>query len=338
MRDAVNASLPGADANVPNSVLRVMSDNQGALCHLTLQYVDWLSLQLLPDTAETEWLDRHGQIWLVNADGTTGRKMATLATGTASFQGIIDGTVIPAGTQLQSAARMPAGSDSPNAAVTFETLEDIITSSARRSTARSARSIPARSATCRTAPRLAIAPPIDGVSSAVIARNLTGGTDTETDDQLRARILQRIQNPPMGGSQADYVAWALAVPGVTRAWAAPEQGTGTITVRFLMDDLRADDDGWPTPADVEAVAIYIDQKRPVTVKDCYVLAPIKQFIDITIANLVPDTRKRRPRSRRALNAMLFQMAAPGQTIYAAWVSLRDHELAERAVVQAGDHR
>jgi len=70
VRDAVHASLPGADANVPNSLLRVMSDNQGALCHLTLQYIDWLSLQLLPDTAETEWLDRHGQIWLVNADGT----------------------------------------------------------------------------------------------------------------------------------------------------------------------------------------------------------------------------------------------------------------------------
>ena len=87
VRDAVNASLPGADANVPNSVLRVLSDNQGALCHLTLQYVDWLSLQLLPDTAETEWLDRHGEIWLVNADGSPGRKMATLATGTAQFPG-----------------------------------------------------------------------------------------------------------------------------------------------------------------------------------------------------------------------------------------------------------
>ena len=108
VRDAVHASLPGADANVPNSLLRVMSDNQGALCHLTLQYVDWLSLQLLPDTAETEWLDRHGEIWLVNADGTTGRKMASLATGVASFQGLVDGTVVPAGTQLQSAADMPA--------------------------------------------------------------------------------------------------------------------------------------------------------------------------------------------------------------------------------------
>src|SRR6201998_285132 len=91
VRDAVAASLPGADANVPNSVLRVMSDNQGALCHLTLQYIDWLALQLLPDTAETEWLDRHGQIWLVNADGSKGRQLATLGGGAAAFPHTLGG-------------------------------------------------------------------------------------------------------------------------------------------------------------------------------------------------------------------------------------------------------
>src|SRR6516162_1381381 len=99
VRDAVNASLPGADASIPNSVLRVLSDSQGALCHLTLQYIDWLALQLLPDTAEQVWLDRHADIWLVNADGTTGRKLATLATGAIDFTGD-DGTVVPQYTQL----------------------------------------------------------------------------------------------------------------------------------------------------------------------------------------------------------------------------------------------
>lgn len=320
VRDAVNASLPGADASVPNSVLRVLSDNQGALCHLTLQYVDWLSLQLLPDTAETEWLDRHGNIWLVNADGSTGRKMATLASGTASFFGLIDGTVIPANTQLQSGVGMPVGSDFPNQVVTFETLADITTSIAAPVTGNIRALDPGSFGNLPDGSGLMINPPIPGASSTVTVVHLTGGTDTETDAQLRARILQRIQNPPMGGSTADYVAWALAVPGVTRAWAAPEQGIGTMTVRFLMDDLRASDDGWPTPEDVQTVADYIDTKRPVTVKDCYVLAPIKQFIDITIANLVPDTTEAQAEIEASLQAMLFQIAAPGQTIFAAWVS------------------
>src|SRR5262252_2638839 len=116
VRDAVNASLPGADANVPNSVLRVLSDNQGALCHLTLQYIDWLALQLLPDSAETEWLDRHAYIWLVNADGSTGRKLATPSLGEAEF--IADtgvGVIVPNGTILGYGA------------LTFQTTAEITT-------------------------------------------------------------------------------------------------------------------------------------------------------------------------------------------------------------------
>jgi uncharacterized phage protein gp47/JayE len=321
VRDSVRAYLPGADANVPNSVLRVMSDNQGALCHLTLQYIDWLALQLLPDSAEKEWLDRHGKIWLVNADGTTGRKMATLAQGQASFQGLIDGTVLPQNTQLLSGVGFPSGSGtSANQLLSFETLEDITTSIGSPVTGNIRALDPGALGNLPDGSALTISPTINGISSTATTYGLTGGTDDETDDQLRARILLRIRNPPMGGSQADYESWALAVAGVTRAWAAPEQGTGTITVRFLMDDLRASDNGWPTPADVQTVANYIDKMRPVTVKDCYVVAPIKQFIDITIANVVPDTSEAQAEIEASVQNMLLQKAAPGQTIYAAWIN------------------
>src|SRR5580765_8072725 len=99
VRDNIRSSLPGADASVPNSVLRVLSDAQGGLCHLTLQYIDWLALQLLPDTAETEWLDRHGAIWLVNSDGSIGRKQATFAEGIVAFTGLA-GAFVAQGTRL----------------------------------------------------------------------------------------------------------------------------------------------------------------------------------------------------------------------------------------------
>src|ERR1700757_2580610 len=185
VRDAIRASLPGADANVPNSVLRVLSDNQGALCHLTLQYIDWLSLQLLPDTAETVWLDRHRQNLLVHADGTKGRKLATLASGTAQFQGIVDGTVIPAFTQLQSGVGMPTGYDSTNSVVSFETLEDI-TTSANAPVSGNIRALdPGSFGNLPDGSGVTINPPINGVSSAATVYGLTGGTDDETDAQLR---------------------------------------------------------------------------------------------------------------------------------------------------------
>ena len=275
---------------------------------MTLQYIDWLSLQLLPDTAETEWLDRHGDIWLVNSDGTVGRKSATLADGTVTVTGN-GGTVLPMSTQMTASAT-----------VTYETTEQI-TIAANAPTTVTVRALtPGTIGNQVEGAALTLLNPPAGVDGGATVVTLENGTDVETDDQLRARILQRIRNPPMGGAIADYEAWALAVPGVTRAWAAPEQGIGTITVRFLMDDLRASDDGWPTPDDVETVAAYIDSKRPVTVKDCYVLAPIKEFIDITIGNLVPNTTEAQAEIEASIQAMLFAQAAPGQTIYAAWVS------------------
>src|SRR5215831_18726119 len=103
VRDLIRGQLPGADALVPNSILRVLSDNQGALCHLTLQYIDYLALQLLPDTAEVEWLDRHGDIWLVNADGSTGRKVAQLAHGEIATTAVTSWSVIPANSRLSGA-------------------------------------------------------------------------------------------------------------------------------------------------------------------------------------------------------------------------------------------
>ena len=306
VRDNIRGSLPGADASIPNSVLRILGDAQGGLCHLTLQYIDWLALQLLPDTAEQEWLDRHGDIWLVNADGSKGRKQATFASGSATFTGV-QGTPIPLGTQL----------DGPGAG--YETTADVTIGTGPSETTVRALD-PGIIGNLNTGDTLQIATDIPGADGQVTVVEMDGGVDAENDDDLRFRVLQRIQNPAMGGSVANYVTWALACPGVTRAWAASEQGIGTITVRFLMDVLRADDDGWPTPTDIEMVAAYIDKMRPVTVKDCYVVAPIKQFIDVTIVDIVPDESQVSGAIEASLRAMLHQLAKPGQTIYAAWIN------------------
>src|SRR6516165_4186337 len=95
-RDFVVSAL-GIKTIIPNSNLRIISDAMAGLGHATLRYLDWLARQLMPDTAETEWLDRHGQIWLVNADGTTGRKVAGYASGTVTATGI-QGSILAAGT------------------------------------------------------------------------------------------------------------------------------------------------------------------------------------------------------------------------------------------------
>ena len=309
VRDAIRAKLPGADAMVPNSVLRIMSDAQGGQCHTNLQYIDWLALQLLPDTAETEWLDRHGDIWLVNSDGTTGRKMATLAEGSAMFTGDVGGIIIPLGTQLTGGQNTG-----------YETTQVAVTASSQVPVEVPVRALdPGAVGNMTEGDTLGMTANIAGVSGAITVVTMTGGTDTERDEDLRIRVLQRIRQPPHGGAAHDYVRWALAVPGCTRAWCTPlEMGPGTVTVRVLFDILRKDNDGWPTETDLAAVTNYIDSVRPVAVKDFWVLAPVKQFIDVHIGSLIPDNSETRGAIEDSLDKMMYSLAAPGQTIFAAW--------------------
>jgi uncharacterized phage protein gp47/JayE len=308
VRDAIRGNLPGADATIPNSVLRVMSDAMGALCHLTLQYIDWLALQLIPDTAETEWLDRHGDIWLVNADGTTGRKLATLSEGTAGFISDVGGRVVPVGARLGSQGN----------AISYEVMQEVFCAPNNVPTPGPIRAIdPGSGGNLDPGTSLTVID-VPGVNEALVIQ-LDGGTEQETDDDLRVRVLQRIRQPPMGGADHDYIRWALAVPGVTRAWVKPlEMGIGTVTVRVLFDVLRADDDGWPRQEDLDSVSAYLDTVRPVAVKDFWVLAPIKQFIDVHIRKLSPDNPETRDEIETSLLEMLTELASPGQTIFAVW--------------------
>jgi len=308
VRDDVTANLYGASF-IGNNVLRVMSDTMAGLTHHVLRYVDWLALQLLPDTAETEWLDRHGQIWLVNADGTVGRKQATYAAGTVTMTGV-GGAVVPAGTRL-------LGND-----IGYETIEDIVIgSNAETNVAVRALDPGAAGNEPEVLSFTVQIPSVDGRADVV---ELSGGTDTENDDDLRMRVLMRIRMPPMGGDATDYVQWALAVPGVTRAWTGlldglrPEMGMGTVTVRFMCDDLRADRGGFPSNSDIQRVIAYLDTVRPVAVKDFFVVSPIPQRVDVHVQNLSPDTTQQRAEIEASLADMLFRKAKPGQTIFAAW--------------------
>ncbi len=311
-RDFIAANLPGADATVPNSVLRVLSDANSGLAALTLQYLDWLAKQLMVDTAEREWLDRFGQIWL------GGRKAATFAEGTASLTGII-GTTVPAFTKLTSASGAEYETRGSEQIGSGPTPVDVWATT------------PGAIGNLSPGTPLTVTTAVPGLNAAATALVMAGGADAESDEDLRGRILDRIRKPPMGGDADDYVAWALQVPGVTRAWTSPmEMGPGSVTVRFMMDELRASNDGFPLPNDVAAVQAHIDALRPVTVKDLFVAAPIPEPVNFTIDNLVFDSAATRFNLEAAVAVMLNERGRPAfalngvaqdaQTIHREWVS------------------
>jgi uncharacterized phage protein gp47/JayE len=314
-RDNVQSQLRSGPM-VPNSVMRVMSDANAGLGYLTLLYIDWLSKQLLPDTAETQWLDRHAAIWLPNG----GRKAATFANGVINFTGST-GTAVPQGTLLTANIGSSTG--------TFQTTNAINIGTG--ATPANFVALTSGQTNLVTGSALSLQTGIPGVDGSATIASISDGIDGESDDDLRARVLFRIQNPPMGGDAADFVAWATEVAGVTRAWCSPnEMGPGTVTVRFMMDNLRAAQGGFPNTTDVATVAAYIDSKRPVCIKDRFVLAPVARPINLTIENLDQDNTAVREAISLSVANMLNARAAPAhsingvmqpaQTIYAAWVT------------------
>lgn len=336
VRDDITASLSGS-AVVGNTVLRVMSDAMAGLARLVLKYLDWLALQLMPDTAETVWLDRHGQIWLVNSDGSLGRKNATQASGTVGFTGT-PGIIVPEGSVLVS----PTGP-------TYETLEFITlpgTGAQPQEVAIKAIN-PGANSNLPVGTALAQATPVSGVDGDVLVIDLRGGTDVETDEALRARVLARIRQPPMGGCAYDYEQWAMSIPSVTRAWCAPrELGLGTVTIRFMTDALRADTGGYPFQDDIDVVEEILDKKRPVAVRDFFVMAPVAEPINFGLA-LVNDSVTARNQVAASVSAMLIERAmpahqvngelVPGTTIYASWVAEAINRVTNQFELTMEDH-
>jgi uncharacterized phage protein gp47/JayE len=104
--------------------------------------------------------------------------------------------------------------------------------------------------------------PISGIDDVIrVDEDITGGIDIEDDETYRARILQRIQSIPAGGSSSDYVRWALEVSGVDRAWCYPiEDGPGTVVTVITA----IGDDPVPSTQLLADVQANISDKKPVT--------------------------------------------------------------------------
>lgn len=71
-----------------------------------------------------------------------------------------------------------------------------------------------------------VSPPVNVLQEATVTSSgLTGGTDEESDDEKRARILQRRQNPPAGGNWSQQAEIAEGVSsGIQKAFVYPALG------------------------------------------------------------------------------------------------------------------
>lgn len=260
--------------------------------HGHLQYI---SQQVIYDTAASDYLDRWARIWL-----TTPRLPAVAAQGNLTFTGVT-GAVIPADSIVVS-----------QSGIEYSTLVDATIVAGVATVAAIALASGENTNLAATSP-LELSTPIANINSlvTVAAGGMVGGADIEDDTKLRTRLLARIQQPPHGGADYDYVNWALEVPGVTRAWVYPnELGFGTVTVRFVRDN---DVSIIPDAGEVAAVQAHIEALRPVTAQ-LTVAAPIAEPLDFTIA-VTPNTAAVKAAVEAELRDLVVREAKPAGTIY-----------------------
>lgn len=309
------------------SNLGILGDVDAGMAYLHYGYLDWIAKQTNPYTATDEYL----AAWAALKD--IYRKAATAATGaTVTFTGTA-ASVIPAGTVLNRSDNYQYTVDAEVTIASNGKATGRVTAVLPDTNADSTGGGEDGNADAGTILTLDVA--IDGVETNVIATAaITGGADIEDEEVFRSRMLLAYQEPPQGGSDADYKEWALAVPGVTRAWVTPRLlGAGTVGVYFMMDPDNAttNDNSFPTGTDGYAtkeaqysgqvatgdqliVADYIHTNRPVTAT-VYVASPIKTEVPFTISGIATASSTVKTAITKAISGIFFDKGKPGGEIY-----------------------
>lgn len=318
----ISSGVPGADGLLRFSNLGVLGTVVAGLAQLHYGYLDWIALQATPYTATDEYLEAWAAL-----KGIT-RNAATPATGTATFAGT-NGTPLPSGTQMvrgdgylyqtTATGTVASGTVTVPIAAVLPTIDPINNPTGSGAASNAA-----------AGTILTLQSPVIGIQQNSTSSALTGGADVETDDSLRTRMLQRYQDPPQGGDSADYVGWALDVPGVTRAWCFPNGfGAGTVVVYIMLDVAESGNNGFPVgtngvsqydqgprgprgtvaTGDQLTVANAIVTEQPVTAL-VYICGPTANTINFTISGIATAPTSVRTAIAAAIDQIFLEQGSP----------------------------
>lgn len=319
----INASLTGANSFLRKAVLNVLAIAQAGLAHLHYGYLDWISKQAVPWTATDEYLAAWGALKNVYL------KDAVPAVLTVQFTGApgAPATPISAGVNMVRAD-----------GETYTVQESVTVPSGGTAVVTVLDTVAGALGNCDVGTSLTLATTIDGVqSTGAVTGTVTTGVDAEDQGAFGGRVIGAFQITPQGGDKNDYRAWALDVPGVTRAWCSPNgMGVGTVVLRFMMDVAQASHEGFPQGSDGVSqndegpdglpratvatgdqltVADALVTEQPVTAL-VYCVAPLNNALHFTISGLSGSSTATRAAIASAISDELFRSGDPrGGTVY-----------------------
>ncbi len=194
--------------------LRVLAAQLDTYC----QQAEETARQAFFDTATGEALERHAALrGLIRKEGARAAGLVVFQRNTPAGYQIL----IPAGTLVQSGG--------PEAMV-FATTQDVIMGGTLISAIANVQAVePGSRYNLQNGSITVMVTPPPGINQVYQLTACQGGSDPETDGELRARLLAACRDPAAGGSPGYYQALALAQPGIGKAKVLPvHRGGGTL--------------------------------------------------------------------------------------------------------------
>ena len=295
--------IEGASPSLRTGVLGSLLSAVAAAVHGLYAFLQERSRQHVPYTATGADLERWAGMWGVI------RKQPTIAAGAVTLTGA-PGESIESETRLQSIS-----------GVEYLVMETVEIGEEGEVIAEVEATTAGRAGNVEAGAVLSFVSPLAGVDSEAVSENgIAGGADLESDESLRSRMLREIQDPPQGGSKADYERWALQVGPITRAWCFPiYNGPGSVRVYVVNDNHEGPE--LAAAGDVTAAFSYIDSVKPVGVviedpenpgeyiNGLEVMAPTKVPVDFEIDE-TPDDDNVRAAMRASLADLFRREAVP----------------------------
>lgn len=256
--------------------------------------IDWLRKQVFPQTATGQQLDYHAQQRGIQ------RKAAVKSQGTLTFSratALLYSVIIPGGT-ICSTQGIPE--------IRFVTTQDAVLPAGSLQVSVSAQSDEGGrdSNVAANTVKVMITPP-SGITAVNNGGAFVGGSNAETDDELRERILESYRNIPNGTNCAFYIDQALKYESVYTANAIPRaRGNGSVDVYVagrssalpasLLALIQSDFDG------LKEINVNVRVSSPVfvngdlymeiSVKEGYDFNAVKANCEVSLRNYIKDLK------------------------------------------------
>lgn len=233
---------------LPKSFVNVLSKVLAAVYIVPFKLCGWFYLQLFPDTASYDEVDINGKtviplIKLGDLFGVTQPMAGEAWEGKVKVRRTMSGQTLTAGTQLKNSANGLVYYVSESADLDEEETE-VSVYCAESGTA----------GNLDAGDVLSFVSPLEmAETDTTVTETTTEGTDDETEEAYRRRVVNRYRTQPQGGALSDYRIWAYDVAGVLQVYPYNDENSPGGVLVYVAGDTSLYPDRIPDSALLKAV-------------------------------------------------------------------------------------